>query len=356
LRYAPSSETAGSNGRESVSVAPQPAAQSTATSIIAAAVAAGLAAGNTLQPGTTREVDILAGLFTCGVAELRARLTPALAAVGLRCDIHCVYCHQSPKVTMARVGTCELGDLLIAVRFEHGVRASNRALLTQLKVEGRAEPSHAQRSLYEKWPKFTYAAWPNAQRKVGQPIPHAGAQWGKITLCPRCSGACAPAHCRHTVTLDVEMALSSHRRALSDEIVDLIFGGGGREFAERDQAEQRKGWDLVVWDLLEITGKRLMNYARASLQHAPRGRTVGLMAEHHIQPFLTDLPRLLRASALRSEPDLALIGEVASNEPPTAPPAWDEAWDARPDGGISLLLFEIGFQENAPTADDVAAG
>jgi hypothetical protein len=337
-----------------VSVAPKPSAQAAATSIIAAAVGAGLAAGNTLQSDSTREVDVLAGLFTRGLDELRTKLPPALAALGLQCVIHGVYCHQSPKVTMASAGTCELGDLLVAVRFEHGARSANRALLTQLKVVGRAGPSSAQRRLYERWPSFTYTAWPHAQRKVGPPISHAGAQWGRITLCPRCSGSCAPPECPHTVTLDVEMPASSQQRALSDEIADLIFGGGGREFVERDQAERRKGWDLVVWDLIEVTGKRLMNYARADLQQRARGQSVSLMAEHRIQPFVTGVPKLLQVSALQDEPGLALIGELVGDAPPIEPPTWEEAWDARPDGGISLLLFDVGFQEDAPTADDVA--
>lgn len=259
--------------------------------------------------------------------------------------MHAVYCHQSPKITTV-AGTCELGDLLIAVRFKHGGRAANRALLTQLKVAKRAQPTGAQRRLYEKWPRFSYQAWPHAQRKVEPPIPHAGAQWGKITLCPRCEGSAAP-RCSHTVTLDVETPVTGQTRPLSDEIADLIFGGGGRAFVERDEAEQRKGWDRVVWDLIENTGRRLMTYARADLQRQQRGRDVALMAEHHIRPFITDIPSLLVASSLQTEPELALIGELAGGEPPDEPPKWEGAWEARPDGGISLLLFDIGFQGDA---------
>jgi hypothetical protein len=319
--------------------APTPA---TVPSVIAAALEVGLETGNELKPGSTREVDVLAGLFTRGLDELRAKLPSALASTGFSCVMHAVYCHQSPKVTTS-AGTCEIGDLLVAVRFKHGALTANRALLTQLKVVGRRGPSHAQRELYEKWPHFNYQSQPREPRKLQRPIPHTGAPWGKITLCPLCDGLFAP-KCGHTVTLDVEMPVSGRTRTLSDEIADLILGRGGRAFVDRNVAQRRKGWDRVVWDLIDITGKRLMNYARADIQQQRRGRDIRLMAEHRIQPFVTGMPGLLRASALQDEPGLELIGELSGSKPPDEPPAWEETWDARPDGGISLLLFDIGFQ------------
>lgn len=218
------------------------------------------------------EVDFLRAIFKHGLSRLEADTSSVLSAVGLQTRISGLYVHGRPKLTYRappwykpRKGkrahpTCELGDLLVLVRYAAGRPPVNYALLLQgkrdvMRLPIQFKPSQAefkQFHLLRRWPEFWWSEKPFAKtsgsfdaedRRHIQPAKVSpGAQYLAIQR-----HVSAKAATLTTLLPDRR----DHGRPFAAELADLVHRGTGRKFSSRDVAQGRIGWDRVIWDLLD---------------------------------------------------------------------------------------------------------
>jgi hypothetical protein len=304
---------------------------------IRAAIDAGVADGCGIRPGqNTWEVDVLVGLFRTTLPQLDAAFRTATAGTGLTSRLGGIFCHQSPKLTFGPYDTCEIGDLLIALKYQTTGAPLYRALLLQTKkADGKPiGPGDTQYELYLRWPMFEWVGTQEV-RAVTNPRPHRGAQVGFLEVC---DNACL--ECNVTT-----MALGEAPRPLADELFDLFNRGTGREFfAEPVLRPGDIDWSRVVWDLLRFTvGSVVFTWRRANV--AGRSREFGLTGIFLTRQSLD--PRTFFAGALSPGEldDLSDAWEAEGFDPPDGPfdPTFsDRGEDERP-GGVSTILIDIGL-------------
>jgi hypothetical protein len=187
-------------------------------------------------------------LFRTSLPELDNALKTCLP--GLRTRIAGVFCHGRPKVDFTAAGKnhrCELGDLLIVVRFTAGHVRSDRAVLIQTKVGAPSYPDkpgeagYEQYLLYTRWPRFRYSAksFGRDVREIRPPEPHAGAQYGFLDVCQIGCDDCG-------ARVAIPHAASAPQ--LAELITDMIFGSAGRSALL--PPGDTSGFSRTVWDLI----------------------------------------------------------------------------------------------------------
>lgn len=312
---------------------------------VARAVNAGLRDGCGVRPhDKTWEVDALVGLFRTGLPELQRVLAKELP--GLTPRVAGVFCHGRPKVqfTSGRYSgqSCELGDLLLVVRYRTSDRSSTRALLLQTKIGNKPSyprsrsKEHRQVVLYTQWPRFTFFG--GLARDVRPRRPHPGGRYGFLDICdggcPYCSvGTAIP---RSVATQD-----------LADLIVGMLFQAEGRETV-LPPAPEDKGWDRVVWDLLKASVDEVFRWKRANVFDDERVFPAGFLSR-----VTSEVPLLLEQVAESEEflsghalgaRDFSLADAIRDEG--LGPPGGDQSEALAlipddPDRGLSVAVIEI---------------
>jgi hypothetical protein len=308
------------------------------------AVNAGLCDGCKMSKGNTWEIDALVGLFRVGLPALDIALQNWLPGIDVR--IGGVFCHGRPKVTIDKGKhkgkSCEIGDLLLVVRYMNGPVVTHQALLLQTKIgttpqyPGVKDSAYKQLVLYTMWPEFTFFG--NLQRDVKPKGPHPGAQYGFLDICnngcPSCNG---------TTAIPPSVVI----RQLEATIVDMVFQTGGRQ-TTLPPPPGTIGWDRVVWDLL------LKSVGEA--YHWTRGKGRGDRAFRNglfLMGTGTEPPQLLEevaasadfaAASEHSTNDFSLAGALSDER--LSPPGSDDdgmpgGFDDDPDRGLSVAVVEI---------------
>jgi hypothetical protein len=250
-----------------------------------------------MRPDPT-EVTFLKALFRRGIRRLEDGVAAEFAPLGLRVSVGGIYVHSRPIVFFddprgrRRPWSCELGDLLVLVRYSNGRPPVDYALILQAK-RGSAPIAYSRRAkeyrqwfLYNQWPVFWWRYAPFARgdldldrRHVRPPRPHVCAQYACIEQDDAAQSA----------VLRAALAdAADPGRALAAELADLVMRGSGRKFSDQATAHGRIGWDRVVWDLLESW----------VVKHRRRYHNTGLFLAHSGTSFVggSSVPSLLRES------------------------------------------------------------
>jgi hypothetical protein len=220
------------------------------------ALRAGVQRGRTIAGAhPLREEDIVLGIVLSAVSILDSELQLLLSGTSVRGAVSGVFCHGQPTVVAfedpmdkgrGRLA-CELGDLLVVVRYQARWGSLGKALLLQTKVDDpHPHTGDDQWVLYNRWPPFQWTHQPHFQRQPRPPAGHAGAQYAVISSDAR----------RQPLALFAEA--SAVPRRLEDELTDLMLLRSGRFFKDRPwaRAESGRGWSEIVWDILDDTALR----------------------------------------------------------------------------------------------------
>lgn len=231
-----------------------------------------------------QEPDYVAELIRTGVVALASAWRPQFASLGLTLDILGVFIHQSPMVDFQNPpGTtvrCELGDLLLAVRFPGVAAPSGTAFLTQAKMSRATVSTMAgtdQHHLYSTWPDFELARTTHAAIAIGT----AGGQGmlGEIFKSgPKTTGVPV----MNTWKTEDFLTLGSTVE-LEDALADLAAGVAGRSFspfhgprtpppAGTPSANQE--WDFLIDYLLSVTFSKAYTRSSIGVLGQPRGIVV----------------------------------------------------------------------------------
>ncbi len=201
------------------------------------AYAAAHLSASTYSPGSPvpQEPDYVAELVRTGVPALATAWRPHFASHGITIDILGVFIHQSPMVDfpgpLGATTRCELGDLLLAVRFPKVTAPSGTAFLTQAKmsratVRSVASSDPDQHHLYSTWPDFDLARTSHSAIAIGT-VGDQG-KLGEISKSGPTTTGVVPA----VNTWKTEDFLASGPTAdLEDILADIAAGVAGRPFS-----------------------------------------------------------------------------------------------------------------------------
>ena len=264
--------------------------------------------------GPPQEPDYVAELVHSGVAALAAKWRPLLAPHGLSLQIIGVFTHQSPMVEFTGpTGTldrCELGDLLLAVRFPGASGTPGVASLVQAKMSTASVATIAgsdpkQHHLYSTWPDLDL--WRTSFKSID--IQSSGEQGflGEIESV----GPTAAAPPSQRVWQMEDFLGTTAQNPLEDLFADLAAGQVGREFypftgprpappfitAPSAQDE----WNFLIDYLLNVTFLKVYARARTGVFGRPRGGIVTAFADKTTQLIDGDFslgiwPRLLQGA------------------------------------------------------------
>jgi hypothetical protein len=279
--------------------------------------------------GQPNEPTVVYGILKSVIPRIQAELQRCYSPHNVTVRVAGVFCHQSPYVDFPPslgLPGCELGDLLIVVRFRETWGEELRAMLLQFKVGGwpKSNSNDAQWVLYTRWPAFRWRSKPHLDRT---PRPN-GAQAGALHAVIWDSG--------HPSARPADLEAKGRRLATVLSGLTNLYGGRPIKPLYQARSEAGKGWSEVVWDLLEFTAKRLMTLNAAGVRRQQRGFDIEVMFEQ-----MSTVPALLRellASAGVGRDDIdSFLRDAAGGE---RPPIGEQA--ARPDdGAISTLIIEL---------------
>lgn len=218
------------------------------------------------------EVVFLRAIFKHGLSQMEADMSSALASVGLRTRITGLYVHGRPKIAYRAPDwykpkkgqtadpSCELGDLLVLVRYATGRPPVNYALLLQGKRDVKKLPIRFKESqaeykqfyLLRRWPEFWWWQKPFAKASAHfdahdrRHIQPARVSPGAQYLAIQRDSAAKQATLTSLLPDDLDRG-----RPFAAELADLVHRGTGRKFSSRAVAQGRIGWDRVIWDILD---------------------------------------------------------------------------------------------------------
>jgi hypothetical protein len=114
---------------------------------------------------TIDEVSCICNLIGRALPQVQAAWQQELSAVGITATLKGVVCHGRPFVSYPGASrACELGDfLLVHDHWPLSGGLERRAVIVQAKVfhhNGVTSQNPVQLGLYQRWPRFTYTAWP----------------------------------------------------------------------------------------------------------------------------------------------------------------------------------------------------
>lgn len=303
------------------------------------AVNRGVRNGCEIRPSErTWEVDVLVGLFRVALPLLDRAFRAAAIGSGLTTRLGGIFCHQSPKLTFGPNDTCEIGDLLVVVKYGTTAPPIYTALLLQTKMSSGEQlgSDDTQYELYVRWPTF---AWVKSgdSRTVTDPRPNRGAQIGTIDAC---ADGCP--QCTATV-----MVPGGQARELAEELFDLFHRGSGREF-DTEQAvidTGRTDWSRVVWDLLRFTvGSVVYNWKRAQESGSPRPFGISGI---FLMPGTLDPTEFFAPLPSDSDEEITDFAEAWKSDmfsPPDEPfdPTFSDRQDDDSLGGVSTIFIDVG--------------
>lgn len=205
---------------------------------------------------------------------------------GIEFSLTSVYCHQTPKVKYDWITktSCELGDLLLVhVHREGNGQIRRNAILYQAKVTSKqpykvSKGECDQLTLYTDWPQFEYHRSPpiSGQRRLVQPhSPHRGAQYMLIDDSSPVNAASGLLGYPGTYPIGscIADAILQDHNDLASELVDFLVYRSGRAFGERPINNTDIGWTQTVWDLLDISLKKVIK--RKNSGHSTNPRIAG---------------------------------------------------------------------------------
>jgi hypothetical protein len=296
-----------------------------------------------VQPGSEpQEPDYVYGLLQAVVPTMQAELAAAFAPHGRSVVVAGVFCHQSPYVSFRvreaskwQEMACELGDLLVLVRYQESWGEELSALLLQFKMDDwpTADLTDPQWRLYAEWPPFAWNSAPYYRRKPKPQGPHAGANYAVVggvarwgPLARAADGALRPRYLGTTLSGTT-----------------MLFGGRSIKSRTLARAEAQAGWSEVVWDLIDDTAGRLLNRTRSNAIGERRGLGTQALLDSSAGPS-----ELLNESLIAAGAELPEIENVwgdaqsvhSEHASPAGPTPSDTDDDAN-DGGISLLVIEV---------------
>jgi hypothetical protein len=204
-----------------------------------------------------------------------------------------VFIHSRPLVTydVSFPRTVEIGDLLLirTLVINKNIK-EQRALLLQAKKAKiiPAQPDNQKQwSLYEKWPRFTYARGSGAlkgkKRHINEPDMYDAAKYLLIGSHPlSCDWACIhdmdyclfhihkPDDSRYACwTAHPTRPQLSRYRCFACELIEFLAGNAGKVFEE--PVPITRGWNRVIKDLINMTSKAKSIF----MQRAAAGLKVG---------------------------------------------------------------------------------
>jgi hypothetical protein len=111
------------------------------------------------------EVSCIRNLIGCALPQVQQAWARELAAIGITATLTGHMCHGRPFVLYPGAPrACELGDfLLVHDHWPSSGGLERSAAIVQAKIFGRngvISRNSVQLGLYQKWPRFTYTAWP----------------------------------------------------------------------------------------------------------------------------------------------------------------------------------------------------
>lgn len=257
-----------------------------------------------------QEPDYVAELIKTGVPALAAAWKPHLAAQGLTVDILGVFVHQSPMVDFPdATGTptrCEIGDLLLAVRFPSVPAPSGVASLTQAKMSPGTVSSLAgtdQHHLYSTWPDFELARTSHVGIAIG-PATDQGLLGEISSFGPTSAG-------QPTVDTWKTQDFQSPGTTgdLQDILADLTAGVVGRPFSPFygpripptvGSPSASAEWDFLIDYLLSVTFAKAFTRTRIGVSGQPRGIVVNAFSDGQVLRWEDD--RLWSAALHQSPP------------------------------------------------------
>ncbi|KQW45820.1 MULTISPECIES: hypothetical protein [unclassified Roseateles] len=257
-----------------------------------------------------QEPDYVAELIKTGVPALAAAWKQHLAGHGLTIDILGVFVHQSPMVDFPdAAGTpkrCELGDLLLAVRFPSVPAPSGVASLTQAKMSPGTVSTLAgtdQHHLYSIWPDFDLARTSHAGIAIG-PAADQGLLGEISSFGPTTAGL--PAADTWT-TEDFQSPGTTGN--LQDILADLAAGVAGRPFSPFygprtpptvGSPSAGAEWDFLIDYLLSVTFAKAFTRTRIGVSGQTRGIVVNAFSDGQVLRWEDD--RLWSAALHQSTP------------------------------------------------------
>jgi hypothetical protein len=300
-----------------------------------------------------REEDFVLGIILAAIGPIDAELRTLLAPHSLDVAVSGVFCHGTPTyvdfrdpVTGAE-GSCELGDLLVAVHYRGDGGDTLNALLLQAKKDKQApDDSDDQWTLYNSWPPFRWKHAPHHDRRPRPRSPHDGAQyallWSNARKAPK-------SHAAHPGAV---------ARPLHYELADLLLLRAGRTFKNREWArgEGGAGWSEVIWDILDDvavkTGTRngtSFGRSSGSMLVRPRGSRIPVALHDGGLATGAVAPRTLQAADVEVGPEphylfgvddeLWFVGSDGDNEPPHL--VVERRSDEEDASGVSAIVIEI---------------
>lgn len=304
---------------------------------------------------TPHEPDFVASLVLESAPLIYEAYRQIFQSHGVEFSLTSVYCHQTPKVTYPGITSCELGDLLLVhVHRERDGRTRRNALLYQAKVVAKQPhqiPSSEkhQLKLYTDWPEFEYYRSPplsGHKRTVKPQCPHRGAQYllidngkpNKATSGLLCLPGTYPAG-----SCIADATLKDHND-LANEIVDSLAYRTGRAFGEQpSSSSSRAGWTQTIWDLLDVSLKKVIRRKNSGLSAKPRVAAGPLERSD-------GLCFALRTSDRASRTTLEILGASDADwlfSKGDSPPDDHMAQAAREESGvgISVILLETSEAE-----------
>lgn len=230
-----------------------------------------------------QEPDFVASL----VLESSPIIYDAFKAVfenyGIGFSLTSVYCHQTPKVRYpgAPKTSCELGDILfVHVHRERSGQTRRNALLYQAKVTSKQRhqvPSSErhQLTLYTDWPEFEYYHSPplsGEKRLISPPSPHRGAQYLLLDSRGPENAESGLLGLRGTYPIGscIADSILLHHNDLASELIDFLVYRTGRAFGDRPSNGSNFGWTQTVWDLLDVSLKKVVKRKNSGRSTEPR--------------------------------------------------------------------------------------
>ena len=263
-----------------------------------------------------------------------------------------VFVHSRPLVTCTSFPTktpssVEIGDVLLirTLVVDGGVKQKQALLLQAKKAKSiPAKPDNVnQWHLYEKWPRFTYAArsgdLAGKKRYIQEPDMYDAAKYLLIasTLSyAYCTGCfrCSPCDCfcwhmgyAHFTAKPTKPDIGAYRCFVC-ELVDFLNGNVGKVFEK--PASRTRGWNQVIHDLINDTAKaKTIFMGRANQKSSKYQRGNGRM-------FLTQT----------NESDFFMVsGSSKGSGENNKPPEDLEQWEESDHGGISIIEVVIEQEE-----------
>lgn len=282
-----------------------------------------------------------------------------------------VFIHASPYVSFVKANskktsTVELGDLLlIRTEFRKNVSIKRTAMIFQVK-KTKSIPYHNKNNdeqyyLYSTWPTFTYTR-ADKQKSLNGKLSLINGKKRNISCNDICTGTkylfintnkkqcfnsiCLNCNncmdfkstlcCCNTVTAIATPTKFSNYEYFSSDIINFIFGFGGKEFKIPPE-KRKRNWDRVIKDLLEHTALVISQFTEkySASKISPRG--TGYLCCSLIED-------LSPKSCLRSYGINSYKTENNGNRENKPPNNDNEKFDEEP-RGMSIIEFEVSPEE-----------